>query len=149
MANATFYVMAPDAEPDHLTLACLLASDCYRRGQPVYIHCQDQGQSHEIDEKLWQFDPQRFVPHNLVGEGPRGGAPVEIGHNDQFSSKKRPVLINLSATVPQFAVEFAQIFDFVPAADDAKVQARERFRAYRQLKVALTTHDLAKQPLSF
>ncbi|BDY03366.1 DNA polymerase III subunit chi [Ferrimonas sp. YFM] len=150
MANATFYLIDANADgalSAHLSLACQLAANCYRQGKPVYLHCEDQAQAEQMDETLWQFDADRFVPHNLVGEGPRGGAPVEIGHNGQFSSKKRPVLINLAAKAPQFAVEFAQIFDFVPAADDAKALARERYRAYRQMGVELTTHDLAAQPL--
>ncbi len=27
---------------------------------------------------LWARPAESFVPHNLAGEGPRGGAPVEI-----------------------------------------------------------------------
>ncbi|TKB53055.1 DNA polymerase III subunit chi [Ferrimonas aestuarii] len=146
MAIATFYLLTDDRQQQ---LACWLASECYRKGQQLYLHCEDEAQAHQVDELLWQFDPERFVPHNLVGEGPRGGAPVEIGYGNQSSSKKRLVLINLAAKVPNFAVNFGQIFDFVPVATEAKTVARERYRAYRQLGIELATHDLAKQPLSF
>ena len=50
----------------------------YRQNQRVFIYTQDQQSAHDIDEMLWAFDPDSFVPHNLIGEGPKQGAAVEI-----------------------------------------------------------------------
>ncbi|SHH96127.1 DNA polymerase III subunit chi [Ferrimonas marina] len=145
MANALFYILS-DARLE--AFACEVVARAYRKGQGVYLHCADQAQAHRIDDLLWQFDPDRFIPHNLVGEGPRGGGPVVVGWQDGDHAKmeKRPLLVNLSPDVPQFAVQFTQIIDFVPADEQAKAQARKRFAAYRQLGVNPTTQDLARQP---
>lgn len=110
--------------------ACLQARHFYRQGQRVYIYTQNKQDAEQIDELLWAFDSDSFVPHNLSGEGPKQGSPVEI--SDQPIRGRRPVLINLTATVPNFANQFQFIVDFVPSDETLKQQARERFKAYRQ-----------------
>lgn len=119
--------------PAHFALACQLCADLYRAKQRVFVYTADQQQAEAFDELLWQFDAERFVPHNLSGEGPKYGAPVEISW--QAPKQARPVLINLADTVPAFANRFTQIIEFVPADAQLKAQARERFKHYRQLGV--------------
>ncbi|GIU41675.1 DNA polymerase III subunit chi [Shewanella sairae] len=157
--QAQFYLLpkdvqhAPAASKSALEqvyfLACQLAQRAFTQQELVYIHCQDQQQAYAIDELLWQFEPQSFVPHNLKGEGSLGGAPVEIGFDRLGANKKRHLLINLADQVPQFAVNFNQIIDFVANDDSHKAVARDRYRQYRSLGIALTTQDLATQPINF
>lgn len=110
--------------------ACLQASHFYRQNQRVYIYTQDKKHAEQVDEMLWAFDSDSFVPHNLVGEGPKQGAIVEIGH--QAPQGRRSVLINLTSSVPDFANQFQLIVDFVPSDETLKQQARERFKTCRQ-----------------
>lgn len=117
--------------PAHFTLACRLCADLYRAKQRVFVYTADQKQAEVFDQLLWQFDAERFVPHNLSGEGPKYGAPVEISW--QAPRQNRQVLINLADSVPAFANRFSQIIEFVPTAGHEKAQARERFKQYRQL----------------
>lgn len=109
---------------------CKQAAHYYRNKQKVYIYTNDQAEAHNIDEMLWSFEPESFVAHNLVGEGPRGGSPVEISWKNPTS--RRPVLINLCNTVPDFANQFTTIIDFVPTDDALKQQARDRYRTCKQ-----------------
>lgn len=110
--------------------ACLQASYFYRQNQRVFIYTQDKQSAEHVDELLWAFDSDSFVPHNLSGEGPKQGAAVEI--SDQPIRGRRSVLINLTPTVPDFANQFQFIVDFVPSEESLKQQARERFKDYRQ-----------------
>ena len=110
--------------------ACLQAAYFYRQNQKVFIYTQDQIQAHSIDEMLWAFEPDSFVAHNLVGEGPRGGSPVEISW--QNPTVRRPILINLTDSVPNFANNFTTVVDFVPTNDLLKQQARDRYRTCKQ-----------------
>lgn len=154
MSQALFYVIDPQVDSSLsgtdpiYTLACQLAQHAYMAQQLVYIHCHDQQQAHDIDELLWQFEPQAFVPHNLKGEGPMTGAPVEIGFDRLGPNKKRHLLLNLADQTPSFAVNFGQIFDFVANNDNDKAKARDRYRQYRALGIALTTQNLATHPLN-
>ncbi|QSX36432.1 DNA polymerase III subunit chi [Shewanella sedimentimangrovi] len=153
MTQALFYLLPDNGPADEAMaardrLACQLAEQHYRQGQWVYIHCRDEAQSFAIDELLWQFEPDAFVPHNLKGEGPQGGAPVEIGADRLGPGKHRGILINLAEKIPAFAVNFGHIIDFVAGDEATKALARARYKAYRDLGIALSTQDLATQPLN-
>ncbi len=143
--NALFYVLKQLDEPSaalpaHFDLAAHIAADLYRQGQRVFIFVDSQDDAHLIDEHLWAFDADSFVPHNLQGEGPRGGAPVEIGTTPPVGSRK--VLINLATHLPDFVRRFGQIYDFVPFEDRAKQAARERYRLLRQSGAQIATKDI-------
>ncbi len=152
MAEARFYILpssqAPDPgrAPEPLYWACMLAQHLYLQNERVFVLAEDQAQAEALDELLFAFEADSFVPHNLVGEGPQGGAPVEIGW--QAPKTRRSVLINLCDQAPSFALQSRLIVDLVPNDEELKVQARERFKQYRAQGHALTTHDLNSQPLS-
>jgi DNA polymerase-3 subunit chi len=123
-----------DANKDTESLeyhACKQAAYFYRQNKKVFIYCKNQEHAHDIDEILWAFDANSFVPHNLTGEGPSYGSAVEIGW--QVPNGRRPVLINLTDTVPAFSSQFSSIIDFVPSDETLKQKARERFKQCRQL----------------
>lgn len=140
--QAVFHLM-PDgsSEQARLHFACSLAANYFRQQQKVYIFTEDQQLAHHIDELLWSFEPDSFVPHNLVGEGPKQGAPVEIGW--QPPRGRRAVLINLAQNMPVFANQFSHVMDFVPAPEQEKQLARERFKACRQLGFQVDTHAVS------
>ena len=134
MNTHVMFYMLDEQQGDKIDLvmlnACFQAAHYYRQNQRVFIYCQDQNQAHQIDELLWSFDPDSFVPHNLPGEGPKSGAPVEISW--QSPTNRRPILVNLTSTVPNFAQNYSQIIDFVPHNESLKQLARERYKHYRQ-----------------
>ena len=132
MAQVTFYLLdennaESNAQQQH---ACQLASECYRNKQRCLLYFDNQTDAEAFDEMLWQLPTDSFVPHNLVGEGPKAGAPVELSWQtpQQFG---RPVLINMSSEMPSFSQRFQRIYDFVPVEAQAKQQARERYKHYR------------------
>ncbi|MDO6609926.1 DNA polymerase III subunit chi [Shewanella sp. 1_MG-2023] len=146
MPKTLFYLMPaintqPSAIESVFFAACQLAEKHYRQQQLIYIHCQDKQQAYAIDELLWQFEPTAFVPHNLKGEGPVTGSPVEIGFDKLGANKSRHLLINLADQVPSFAVNFPHIIDFVANDDALKQIARARYRDYKQLGIELTTTE--------
>jgi len=130
-----FYLLEQENSDNKMQQAllhtCFQAAHYYRQNQRVFIYCPDQTIAHYIDELLWSFEPDSFVPHNLIGEGPKHGSAVEISW--QVPTSRRPILINLTSTVPNFAHQFSQIIDFVPSDEQLKQSARERFKGYRQL----------------
>jgi DNA polymerase-3 subunit chi len=141
MTNVTFYLLEQtDSEQSaHWLVACELAAKCYRNRQKCVVMCADKSSAESFDEMLWQQPLDSFVAHNLNGEGPKGGAPVEISWL-AVTSSQRPVLINLADTLPADANRFRQIFDFVPAEESAKQRARERYKQYRA--AGLNMHTL-------
>ncbi|MFM2486561.1 DNA polymerase III subunit chi [Celerinatantimonas yamalensis] len=131
-----FYIMPKSATSGSdalLDVVCQIIARHYDQGERVFVLAGDQAQAEALDERLWQFEPQAFVAHNLVGEGPRGGAPVELGW--ELGQGRRQTLIHLQANVAANHQQYQQVIDFVPADDAGKEQARERYKVYRRLGV--------------
>lgn len=143
MKHALFYLLEHDNHSGELNacevLACDIAAARWRAGQRVLIACADQQQAFRLDEALWQREPQAFVPHNLAGEGPRQGAPVELAWPHKRGSAPRELLINLQPQFADFATAFHEVIDFVPYEESLKQLARDRYKAYRSVGFQLTT----------
>ncbi|WP_073961163.1 DNA polymerase III subunit chi, partial [Sodalis-like endosymbiont of Proechinophthirus fluctus] len=111
----------------------------------VLIACENDAQALRLDEALWAHDPNAFVPHNLAGEGPRCGAPVEICWPQRRGNAPRDLLISLLPTCADFASTFHEVIDFVPNEDALKQLARDRYKAYRSVGFQLTTATPSRQ----
>lgn len=96
MRNATFYLLDNDTQHDGLSaveqLVCEIAAERWRAGKRVLIACENEKQALRLDEALWARPAESFVPHNLAGEGPRGGAPVEIARRRNATAARATCL---------------------------------------------------------
>ena len=126
--------------PAHFIWALQMAQQNYQRGKKSYLFCKDEEDGKLMDELLWQLEPAQFVPHSLPGEGSAYGAAVAVIW--QAPKDRRPLLINLSETVPVWAGNVALILDFVPVAEEQKELARERYKQYRQQGFKLETEQM-------
>ncbi len=146
MSQVVFYIFPEEQESDtrslssHFAQACSIAAFYYLQNRKVFIYTDNQQDAFSVDEYLWQFDGDSFVPHNLLGEGPRYGTPVEISW--QAPTHPRQILINLSTNVPDFAINFQQIIDFVPFAEPLKIAARTRYSTYKKMGLTLSTQTV-------
>ncbi|TYA89284.1 DNA polymerase III subunit chi [Aggregatibacter actinomycetemcomitans] len=142
--NAQFYLLS-DASPAQTnlsaveSLACNLAASAWRLGKRVLLACENEAQALNIDEALWQREPDEFVPHNLSGEATTYATPIEISWTGKRNAQSRDLLINLQPQLPEFINSFNQIIDFVPAEEQQKALARERYKQLRQLGWELST----------
>ncbi len=142
MKNTTFYLLAqPSPQIDleaHEWLTCQIAAAHWRAGKRVLIACESIEQAEKLDEALWQREPHQFVPHNLAGEGPKYGAPVELCWPQKRGNSPRDLLINLQPQFADFATAFHEVVDFVPLDETLKQLARERYKIYRSVGFNLT-----------
>ncbi|ACX82449.1 DNA polymerase III subunit chi [Aggregatibacter actinomycetemcomitans] len=144
--NAQFYLLS-DASPAQTnlsaveSLACNLAASAWRLGKRVLLACENEAQALNIDEALWQREPDEFVPHNLSGEATTYATPIEISWTGKRNAQSRDLLINLQPQLPEFINSFNQIIDFVPAEEQQKALARERYKQLRQLGWELSTEQ--------
>ncbi|MGV6989546.1 DNA polymerase III subunit chi [Testudinibacter sp. P80/BLE/0925] len=146
MKKAQFYLLQAGKADSELSaqeaLTCDLAADAWRLGKRVLIACETERQALLLDEALWQRDAEQFVPHNLSGEITTYATPIEISWIGKRNSQRRDLLISLQSAVPDFANSFSQVIDFVPSEEQAKIQARERYKQYRQLGFELSTQQI-------
>ena len=79
MPRADFYLIAkPRFLDDPLLLVCELAKRAFESGQPALILARSADQADALDEKLWEFDEQAFIPHQIAGDDDDAITPVLI-----------------------------------------------------------------------
>ncbi|WP_288065597.1 DNA polymerase III subunit chi [Rodentibacter caecimuris] len=139
--NAQFYILNAESKKSVEQLACDLAASAWRLGKRILIACETEQQALDIDEALWQRDPNEFVPHNLSGEATQYPTPIEISWRGKRNAQRRDLLINLQQDVPEFSHSFTQLIDFVPVEEMSKVQARERYKQLRMQGWQLSTEN--------
>ncbi|WP_019341083.1 DNA polymerase III subunit chi [Stutzerimonas stutzeri] len=129
MTRIEFYVL-PDSEPaGRARAACQLASKGWQHGLSVFIRCQDNQQCNELDELLWSFRAERFIPHELHDDYPQ--APVVIG-TEQPPAATQGLLINLSPTLSPHTDRFSRVIEIVNQQPELLTVCRDNFRLYRQ-----------------
>ncbi len=145
MAEVIFYLQKEGelgAELPLHALACHLCAHYYGNKQRVIVLCDNQGQAEQVDELLWQLPDDRFVPHNLTGEGPASGTPVEICWQPPRNIAGKH-LINLTPNLPVNANKCRLIADFVAVDEAQKQLARTRYKQYRAEGHTLHTEAVA------
>ena len=143
-----FYLLN-DTHPEAKWLtACRLLEKAYLRKHQVFVYCSNQQDAEHIDELLWTFKPNSFIPHHLQGEGPEPAPPIQIGYAEEprgFSD----ILCNLSATIPPFVARFQRIIEIVSTEEAAKEISREHFRQYKAMGILPNTHQISNVDTSF
>lgn len=142
MSRADFYLIAkPRFIEKPLLLVCELARKACESGQPLLILAASQQQAEILDDLLWEFDPDDFIPHQIVGvdEDEEGDCPVLIAA-PEHDTPMRPLVLNLrSAPVP---AGFDRVLEVVPADATARGPLRERWKHYEAQGVELKKHDM-------
>lgn len=124
-------------------LACRLIEKAYHRGHRVFIHCKDQRDAEHLDELLWTYKDDSFIPHNLQGEGPEPPPPVQIGF-DKEPRGFNDILINMADPIPTFSTRFNRVIELVATSDEAKSISRDHYREYRAKGCQLHLHTIPR-----
>ncbi|MEM7250917.1 MAG: DNA polymerase III subunit chi [Pseudomonadota bacterium] len=141
LPRVDFYVMkqpGPDAR-GHTT--CRLAERAWKAGHTVLIRIPDANTADRIDDLLWTFRQDAFVPHAKLNGGDPPREPVLIGIADAPTAGA-DVLINLGEDVPLGFADFARVAEVISGDDTVKAQGRERYRFYRDQGCEVNTHNV-------
>ena len=146
MNTATFYSVQQDSAQSTPSgfeeYVLFLIRHFSQQGAKLYINATDKQEAEHWDDIIWQLPPEQFLPHHLIGEGPKNGTSIEIGYSRLKASWNRQLVINVANDTTIFAGTFAQVVDFVPCDEKAKQLARERYKIYRQAGYQLQTIDI-------
>lgn len=144
LPRVDFYLIE-DEQPNALGLfACRLIENIWRKGHRIFIFCDDKDRAEWLDELLWTFKEESFIPHNLQGEGPEPPPAVQIG----FGSEPRgfnDILLNLSQEIPPFYLRFKQVIELVGSNEEAKTISRTHYKNYRAANCQLLTHQYKEE----
>lgn len=136
--SVDFYVIS-QATP--MSFACRLLEKAYHKGHKVCVLTTDQQQAHELDQLLWTYKDDSFIPHNLQGEGPTPPPAIQINFSDS-KLQARDILLNLSDNIPSQHQQFRRIMHIVTSNPEQKNLAREHFKYYKQQNYSVNTHQI-------
>ncbi len=141
MSRADFYLIAKPrflAEP--LRLVCELARKANDGGLFTLILARDVAQAEELDELLWSFDPDAYIPHQIAGEDADEEEAIVLIAAPGTEAPSRPLVINLRDDPYLGACD--RVLEVVPADPSAREPLRERWRQYKALGFDLKKHDM-------
>ncbi|GAE60981.1 hypothetical protein XPN_2887 [Xanthomonas arboricola pv. pruni MAFF 301427] len=96
MPRADFYLIAkPRFLNEPLRLVCELARKANDANLSTLILARDAAQAEALDDLLWAFDDEAYIPHQIAGTDEEDElAPVLIAA-PEFDAPSRPLVINL------------------------------------------------------
>lgn len=141
MPKFDFYILSESDVNIRFQFTCRLTEKAYKNQHRVYIHTDNERDAHLLDELLWTYCEESFLPHNLYGEGPIPAPPIQIGF-DVTPQKQNDILINLSQEIPTFYPQFNRVIEVVPNETSLQECARNHYRIYRAQGYDITTHKL-------
>lgn len=136
-----FYVLNHQEADAVWLMACRLLEKAYQRGHRVFVYCESQEQAEHLDELLWTFKDDSFIPHHLQGEGPEPPPPIQIGYGPEPRGFN-DILLNMAPTIPPYFSRFQRVMEIVASDDQAKDISRHHYREYRAQHCELHTHPM-------
>lgn len=137
-----FYVLKSAAARLRWTFACRLTEKAYLRDLKVVVLSDTAADAEALDELLWTFNERSFVPHAIHREA-AGPAPAPVRLTAALETiDGADLLVNLSARLPDGIGRFGRIAEVIDADEERRRLGRERFKAYRDLRLPLETHQL-------
>lgn len=122
---------------------CNLVKAKWRSGNKILIACDNKYQADEMDEALWKFDLNSFLPHGLFNRSANYHIPIIIYWAQcHYYHIPRDILINLMHNKQMdFIINFNKIIDFVSTQDILKKWARIRYKFYKNVGFRLRVID--------
>jgi len=141
MARADFYLIAkPRFLEKPLLLVCELARKACDAGQPLLILANSAAQAELLDELLWEFDPDAYIPHQVAGMDEDDEITPVLIVAPEYEAPMRPLVLNLRTTA--VAGGFERVLEVVPADAASREPSRVRWKDYAARGLAVTKHDM-------
>ena len=140
MPRADFYLIdKPRFREQPLLLVCELAKRAYAAQQPTLILARDFEQAEAIDQLLWDFDDDAWIPHQIAGDEDDDTTAVLIVPPG-VDTPERPMLINLREGCA--TGRFERVLEVVAAETSEREGSRTRWTEYKRLGIEVAKHDM-------
>ena len=140
-----FYILAQASPAARYSHAVKLADKAYQQGDRACIVCDTMQQAQELDDLLWNFRPDAFVPHSVVPDSASTTSdPVAILLCTPSADDWDTVIL-LSDTLPADADRFRRLALIAHSDEEILNQARSHFRQLKALGITPQVHDQRKR----
>jgi DNA polymerase III subunit chi len=141
MPRADFYlIQKPRFREEPLRLVCELVRKAYDANLWTLVLARDATQAEALDELLWAFDEDAYIPHQIAGTDDEDELTPVLIATPETDIALRPLVINLRDAPVEGA--FERVLEVVPADESARGPLRERWKQYQARGFALKKYDM-------
>ena len=137
-----FYVLKSAAARQRWTFACRLTEKAYLKDLKIVIVSDTLADAQALDELLWTFNERSFIPHKVCLDEQSVDPATAVHLTVETALPAADLLVNLSQRLPPQFQRYGRIAEVIDADEERRRQGRERFKAYRDLKLNLETHQI-------
>ena len=139
MPNVTFYLLIAE-KYNAEQFACRLVDKAWRQGHVIHLHLRDEQHCSTMDQLLWQWREDSFIPHSIAGTTTEhADSPVTLGYRSPGLTHSQ-LVINLADDSPDFLHRFSRICEIVTQTPERLALSREKFKHYRQAGLQPDVH---------
>ena len=140
-----FHILARNTPAARHLHAARLVDKAWQQGDRVCVLCDNPEQAQELDDLLWQFSPDAFIPHSIVADAATPCTdPVGILLCPPVPEAWDTVVI-LSASLPTNAERFKRLALVAHNEPGVLNQARSHYKQLRALGIEPQVHDFRKR----
>ena len=123
---------------------CKLVEKAYRAGHDIFIQIDSDERLSNLDDLLWTFRQDSFLPHATTNSEAltRASSPIRLGRPGENQGKKE-MLINLSTELSADFSQYQRVSEIVSCDEGDKVIGRSKFKAYQTQGIRPTHHKIA------
>jgi DNA polymerase-3 subunit chi len=128
MAEVNFYHLTASTLEDALPR---LLAKTLQAGERAIVMVGSPERVDALNNHLWTFDPDSFLPHGSARDGDAPRQPIWLTHLDENPNGARFLFLADRARSDRVG-DFSRCFEIFDGRDDAAVsESRERWKAYK------------------
>ena len=137
-----FYVLKSAAPRQRWAFACRLTEKAYLKDLKIVIVSDTLAEARALDELLWTFNDRSFIPHKVCLDEQSIDPAIAVHLTVEAALPAADLLVNLAQRLPTEFQRYSRIAEVIDADEERRRLGRERFKAYRDLKLPLETHQI-------
>ena len=132
MTEVVFYDMPQE---ERYNWVARLVEQAWRAKKRMLIHCGSDTETRYLDEFLWTYREDAFLPHEVVGKDGTladGDAQVVLTTQEQDPIDAEILLLDAPVSMA-FAAQYKTVLELVDHSDqDTLQESRNRYKAWRE-----------------
>ncbi len=137
-----FYVLKSAAARQRWNFACRLTEKAYLKDLKIVLVSDTLADAQALDELLWTFNERSFIPHKVCLDEQSVDPATPVHLTVETAMPAADLLVNLARRLPPQFQRYPRIAEVIDADEERRRLGRERFKAYRDLKLPLETHQI-------
>ncbi|MEH6648548.1 MAG: DNA polymerase III subunit chi [Motiliproteus sp.] len=144
MPRSDFYILPSNDSDSRRRFLCKVLEKVHGLGHQIYIRTADEAAARQLDELLWEYCSEAFLPHNLIAEKLEMPSPIEIGYGDSLP-QHREVYVNMALEASDLSLSFERIIEVVIQQDEILEATRNNYRQYQQRGYEIHMNDMRRK----